>query len=642
MAQQMALLSALLLGLLIGSVCADMYDVLLPHYLPPKACRAGCAAWASVPEADALWSAGAPPLHASDYCAIPASSADEPQPGATSPTMCGGPHLGELVCNGSTSSFYGPICACAPVAGDAPGVVRFATCTAPVSYPEQINLQIAASDVVVVSFVTFEPQLPTAPPVAQLRTVGSSSWSSDITGVAHRFTTSHAPHSQFCDESLPASIPCLRRNYTLSFVRLSDLTPRHGYEYRVRSGGEGAAWSEPKVFRALYSNGPTRVAIYGDMGVTLHNNMANLRADCIGDKPQVDAIVHLGDHCYDLSMGNDLHGDAYMNAFEPVISACPWLPVIGNHESTKGSGGDRVDESSEAHYLNQTWGVVMDSTAQSGLGHLLTKGTAFSAGSHGGAPSRTSQWASVDIGLIHFAVLDLDPGPPPVFAPGSAQAQWLEADLKQAAANRDKVPWIVVGSHFPLYSGRFEEEGAANASVSWYLSDAAEAERGDRAWAELPSLEQCSAQDQEAGLCSTVTDALKLSRSALEPLLDQYDVDIYIAGHVHSYSVTWPVKAGAVTARSLVNPKGVIHILEGNGGVPNRNSTDPVWTNSLKNCSGSLYRICGTGGAYGRLLASNDSVLEYEHVENPTGLVSDSWAITRSPAVPDPVANDDG
>ena len=77
------------------------------------------------------------------------------------------------------------------------------------------------------------------------------------------------------------------------------------------------------------------------------------------------------------------------------------------------------------------------------------------------------------------------------------------------------------------------------------------------------------------------------------------------------------------------------HRLEGNGGVPNKNSTDPAWTNSVGSCHGrngpgsSLYRICGTGGAYGRLLTTNASVLRYEHVENPTGKVSDSWAITR-------------
>ena len=51
------------------------------------------------------------------------------------------------------------------------------------------------------------------------------------------------------------------------------------------------------------------------------------RLSCLG------SIVHLGDHCYDLSMGNDLHGDVYMNAFEPVISSCPWLPVRIYHSS---------------------------------------------------------------------------------------------------------------------------------------------------------------------------------------------------------------------------------------------------------------------------------------------------------------------
>jgi len=51
----------------------------------------------------------------------------------------------------------------------------------------------------------------------------------------------------------------------------------------------------------------------------------------------------------------------------------------------------------------------------------------------------------VDIGLIHFAVLDLDPGPPPVFS--GEQVAWLEADLQKANANRAAVPWIVVGRH---------------------------------------------------------------------------------------------------------------------------------------------------------------------------------------------------
>lgn len=31
-----------------------------------------------------------------------------------------------------------------------------------------------------------------------------------------------------------------------------------------------------------------------------------------------------------------------------------------------------------------------------------------------------------------------------------------------------------------------------------------------------------------------------------------------------------------------------------------------------KNCTGTLYRVCGTGGAYGRLLATNATVLQWD------------------------------
>ena len=134
------------------------------------------------------------------------------------------------MCNGTTSSFYGPICACAGVTPP-----QFATCTAPLSYPEQINLQIASSTVVVVSFVTFEEQLPASPPTVQL--VAPNGSTVNLTGVAHLYTTSHAAHSQFCDESSPDSIRCLRRNYTMSFVKLSGLTPRQRYESGLQNFG---------------------------------------------------------------------------------------------------------------------------------------------------------------------------------------------------------------------------------------------------------------------------------------------------------------------------------------------------------------------------------------------------------------------
>jgi hypothetical protein len=168
----------------------------------------------------------------------------------------------------------------------------------------------------------------------------------------------------------------------------------------------------------------------------------------------------MGDHAYNMGNGNDYHGDAYMQAFQGVLARCPWLPVIGNHESTMGEGKDKIGLSTQQRYLNQSWGVIFGqdgaesetrtarTTATSTLGHLITRSSFYGAASHGAAPSRTSQWYSIDLGLIHFVILDLDPGPPAVF--DGEQKRWAAADLAAADANRANVPWIVVTSHFPL------------------------------------------------------------------------------------------------------------------------------------------------------------------------------------------------
>ena len=345
--------------------------------------------------------------------------------------------------------------------------------------------------------------------------------------------------------------------------------------------------------------------------------------------------------------GNDYHGDAYMQAFQGVLAQCPWIPVIGNHESTMGEGKDKVDAGTEERYLNQTWGVIFGqdglesqtgtarSTATTSLGHLLTRSSFYGGGSHGAAPSRTSQWYSVDLGLIHFVVLDLDPGPPAVFS--GAQEAWAAADLAAADANRANVPWIVVTSHFPMYSAIFRKGGYEHASAAWYSSEEAEYERtGDGTpWSATPHFETC--EESGDANCKTVKDVVEESIASLGALLDKCRVDIYAAGHVHSYSATWPIFGGNLTERSYVDPKGTVHVLEGNGGVP---GTRPRHASSIGNCSVSapqepkspldLFRICGSGMNYGRLVTSNASVLTYEHVDNSNGRVTDSWSIVKT------------
>ena len=58
--------------------------------------------------------------------------------------------------------------------------------------------------------------------------------------------------------------------------------------------------------------------------------MGNLLKD--KQEGKIDALMMLGDHSYNLAEGDERRGDGYMEAFEPVVSELPWLPVIGNHE----------------------------------------------------------------------------------------------------------------------------------------------------------------------------------------------------------------------------------------------------------------------------------------------------------------------
>eukprot|EP01047_Picozoa_sp_COSAG01_P005313 COSAG01_NODE_180_length_22910_cov_19.255710_14_plen_116_part_00 len=95
----------------------------------------------------------------------------------------------------------------------------------------------------------------------------------------------------------------------------------------------------------------------------------------------------------------------FLKFLQGVLSQCPWVPVIGNHESTMGEGKDKIGLSAQERYLNQTWGVIFGqdevapsatgtarTTATTSLGHLITRGSFYGAASHGAAPSRTSQW----------------------------------------------------------------------------------------------------------------------------------------------------------------------------------------------------------------------------------------------------------
>ena len=185
----------------------------------------------------------------------------------------------------------------------------------------------------------------------------------------------------------------------------------------------------------------------------------------------------------------------------------------------------------------------------------------------------------------------------------------------------------------------FHNVNSRDASAAWYAGEVAESERnGDGTpWSETPHYEECAPESTGGGntTCATVKDVVEASIASLGALLDQYRVDIYAAGHVHSYSTTWPIFDRRVAKKSLIDPHGTVHVLEVNGGVPgtgvSRSGRRRV--SRIVNCTRSapqeprspmdVFRICVTGINYG---PDNNELVTYEHVDNTNGQITDKWS----------------
>ena len=197
---------------------------------------------------------GHAPPGASNFCAIP-----------------------KYDCEGTTLWCY-----CADVNSSAWGY-----CGAPtVSTPTQINLQVAGPDALIASFVTYAPE-PSTPvvPLGELSVFANMSDAVTVRGESHVYTEPEGLH----------------RVYTFNFIPFVGLRQDTDYYYRLNGGTQGALWSSVLSLHSLYDHThaqPTRLAIFGDIGLYEYNNFEELVLET-GDN-NVDFLAVLGDHAYNL------------------------------------------------------------------------------------------------------------------------------------------------------------------------------------------------------------------------------------------------------------------------------------------------------------------------------------------------------
>jgi hypothetical protein len=250
----------LLLLLLAPAVATGLfYDVLQPHQVPAPGVT--CVDWTDVgANFNARWAAGSPPAGASNHCAQQANGATATAPAGGSPTSRG------------TLSY------CIDAATH-----NISYCRSAQGVPEQVNVQIASPDSVVVAFVTFEAAPPKQPPTVLLSAAaggGGGGAPTRHTGVTHVHLTASKQDTE-------------HHTYYMHYVPLYNLTSRGRYSYQVQSGGINVSLSDVFSFRAPYGGGggPTRIALFGDMGVYAWNNMQNLYEEAVVNET-ADLIIH--------------------------------------------------------------------------------------------------------------------------------------------------------------------------------------------------------------------------------------------------------------------------------------------------------------------------------------------------------------
>ncbi|ETP31383.1 hypothetical protein F442_19746 [Phytophthora nicotianae P10297] len=315
---------------------------------------------------------------------------------------------------------------------------------------------------------------------------------------------------------------------------VTDLTPHSNYYYKVGSKADARYQSDMYSFVTARSASDTstfNVVIYGDAGDGDNSvdTIAYMNSQTAND---IDLIYQLGDMSYaddDYLVASQLTGFFYeevynkwMNSLAPIMSSVPYMVLVGNHEAECHSPACQLSQAKKDMLGNYT--------AYNSRWKMPYKES----------DGALNMWHSFDHGPIHFTSLSTETDYPS--SPTNAytltnkngnfgnQLGWLETELAKANANRDNVPWIIVGMHRPIYDVAGCDDGVPK------------------------------------------DDNLYLQQ-AFESLFLKYKVDVVVAGHRHYYERQLPIANSSVVLDGVSddykvydNPQAPVYILTGAAG----------------------------------------------------------------------------
>lgn len=302
-------------------------------------------------------------------------------------------------------------------------------------------------------------------------------------------------------------------------VVLDTLLPSTTYYYTV--GDDLAGWSVEFSFKSAPLSSEVRgnftFAVFSDLGLTngvpTSNYVKTISDDIVlvlhgGDVGYADdSFLHAG--C-ETSFCYEQTFDNYMITNEPWTSKIPYMVAPGNHEADchdPACLSDRQRRNKLSNFTAYNGRFRMPSEESNGVMNMFY---------------------SFNYANMHIVSLDTETDYPDAPEETSYvlpcggfgdQLTWLENDLIKANTERELRPWILAQGHHPMYT-----DGSVNTAL----------------------------------------------QAAVEDLFFKYGVDIYFAGHEHSYERDYPVYKGVVEKQDsssfYANPQATTHLLIGGAG----------------------------------------------------------------------------
>jgi hypothetical protein len=246
------------------------------------------------------------------------------------------------------------------------------------------------------------------------------------------------------------------------------------------AGGQGVTWSDKYTIRSPLPTGSHNFTWpqdgWGEGGVWT----AALAAREVMSTTPIRAVHHFGDLSY--AFGATHIWDERFAMIQAFSTAVPLMISLGNHEycynESHAPGLDPSLPNATHGFMPIRGNMGRDSGGECGVPVAKRVTMPWSSSSN------VVFWYAYSMGSVHTTVLSVEHD----LAPGSPQHEWLEAGL--AAADRSLTPWLVVEVHRPIYQAEaWWDQIAVGIGMRWEFED----------------------------------------------LLYDYDVDLYLAGHYHSY-----------------------------------------------------------------------------------------------------------